>query len=405
MKVLLGAIYPYAFLLLFLIIPFDNYIMALPNILLGILVLAFPFVVSKEDFKKLNTATVVFFFSFFIFLIASALLFGRLTTDFVIIKKVFIPVGLLLLYLPVLDAGKLYRAIIFSSLAAIVAVLLNIVMLNNVGEEFRFADYIILIESIQIDRLYLGFLSVLSILVSYHLLNSVYHPNNKYYLANIVVNVLFLVLILSKIAILTLVLILVLRQFYGSNKKIRIIALLGCVGLLSLVYFNVRGDLKQQGFLNENVKTESNYIKKTLTWEIRTVVWHCANLVSQDNGLILKGLGFTETKNQLATCYAENILDSQKREQFVSERFNSHNQFIDFYLSNGLLGLILWVALLVLLFVSVRRNFFATALLLILCSYCFIENIFHRQLGAYFAAFILIILLTKNWRNQQLSDK
>ena len=54
MKVLLSAIYPYIYLLLFFTIPFDDYVRALPNILLVVLVLAFPFVVKKEDFEKIK---------------------------------------------------------------------------------------------------------------------------------------------------------------------------------------------------------------------------------------------------------------------------------------------------------------------------------------------------------------
>ena len=195
MKILLGAIYPYAFLLLYLIIPFDNYIRALPNILLVILVVAFPFVISKKELSKLKTTPVIIFFSFFLFLIINALIFGRLETDFNIIKKVLIAVGLLLLYIPVHDLGKLKRAIIYSSLATILFSIINIIIVNNTSGEFIFEDYPMLIESLLIDRIYLGFLSVLSILISYHSLRPKFLTENKYYLSNIIVNLLFLFLI------------------------------------------------------------------------------------------------------------------------------------------------------------------------------------------------------------------
>jgi hypothetical protein len=119
MRILLSAIYPYAFLLLYLIIPFDNYIRALPNILLAILVVAFPFIVKKEDFKKLKSLPIAIFLMLFAYLLIDSFGSGRLFEDFNIIKKVMIAVGLAILYIPVADAKKINSAIIFSALAAI----------------------------------------------------------------------------------------------------------------------------------------------------------------------------------------------------------------------------------------------------------------------------------------------
>lgn len=404
MKILLGAIYPYAFLLLYLIIPFDNYIRALPNILLAILVIGFPLVVAKKDFKKLKSIPVLVFFSFFLFLIVYATIFGRLETDFNIIKKVLIVIGLLILYIPVMDADKLKTAIIFSSLAAILFSVINIIIENNTSGEFIYENYPKLIESLLIDRIYLGFLSVLSIIVSYDALRREFRPENKYYLANIIINILFIALIVSTMALLILFFVLVLRQFYGSNKKTRIFITLITLALLSVVFISVKDDLKKQDFLTSNTQNKSNIVKNTLTWDIRTIAWHCSGIISNDLGLNLKGLGFSGTKDQLSSCYESEIENEVKRARFVTQRYNTHNQFIDFYLSVGLIGLLLFMAFLGFLFFDIRKNFFATALFLVLISYCFIENIFHRQLGAYYAGFILIVLLTNNWKNKAITE-
>ena len=56
MKILLSSIYPYAFAALFLILPFDEYVRALPNILMILLVVAFPYVIEKEDFSRIKRA-------------------------------------------------------------------------------------------------------------------------------------------------------------------------------------------------------------------------------------------------------------------------------------------------------------------------------------------------------------
>ena len=131
MRILLSAIYPYAFLLLYLIIPFDNYIRALPNILVAILVLAFPFVVKKEDFKKLKSLPIILFVGLLAYLCIDSFISGRFPEDFNIIKKVMIAAGLAILYIPVADVKKINRAIIFTSLAAIVFSVYNFVLITD----------------------------------------------------------------------------------------------------------------------------------------------------------------------------------------------------------------------------------------------------------------------------------
>src|SRR5690554_1118639 len=114
MKILLAAIYPYAFLLLYLTIPFDNYIRALPNILVAILIVAFPFIVKKEDFKKLKSIPIALFLAFFAYLCINSLIHGRFQEDFTVINKVLLILGLAVLYIPVHDPKKINSAIIFS---------------------------------------------------------------------------------------------------------------------------------------------------------------------------------------------------------------------------------------------------------------------------------------------------
>ncbi|SDE47693.1 O-antigen ligase family protein [Ulvibacter litoralis] len=395
MKILLGAIYPYAFLLMYLVLPFDNYLRVLPNILLGILVVAFPFVVSKSDLKKLTTTPALFFSSFFLFLILNSLVFGRFETDFNIIKKVFVGLGLFVLYIPINDIVKLKKVIIFSSLATILFSIINIIIVNNKLESVIFNDYPMLIESLLIDRIYLGFLAVLSILISYNSFKPKFHPNNRYYLANIIINVLFLILIVSKIALLILLVLIILRQFYGKHKSRKVIATLVLITVSCVVYTVFTKDLKKEGFVKSVLITKTDFIKNSLTWDVRTVVWHCSNIVIKEKGLNLKGLGFAGTKDNLANCYTTEIDNEVKRNTFVSERYNTHNQFIDFYLSAGLFAIILFTAFLISLFIKNRKDFFLTALLVVVTSYFLMENVFHRQLGAYYAGFVFIILLTQ----------
>src|SRR5690554_878470 len=218
MRILLSAIYPYIFLLLYLTIPFDDYVRAMPNIILMTLVAAFPFVVKKSDFKKLRSFPFVMYFVFVLYLVLNALLFHEFMEDFSIISKVLIALGMAVLYIPVNDVDKIKGAIIFSSLMAIAYSVYHFVLITHDMGYFALGDSPQVVESLLIDRMYLGMLSVLSVLISYEGIKKTYHPNNNYHLANIAINIAFVLLIGSKISLLALLVLFVVRQCYGKKK-------------------------------------------------------------------------------------------------------------------------------------------------------------------------------------------
>ena len=242
MRILLSAIYPYAFLLLYLIIPFDNYIRALPNILMAILVVAFPFIVKKEDFKKLKFLPIAVFLLFFVYLCLDSFFSGRLSEDFNIIKKVLIAVGLAMLYIPIADVKKINSAIIFSALAAILFSVYNFVLITDATGSFALGDSPQVIESLLIDRLYLGLLCTFSILISFQAIQKKYHPNNNYYLANIIINLLFIVVIVSKIAVISLFVLMLIRQFYGKRKIWNMVIAIATIILIVGLFFIIKNE-------------------------------------------------------------------------------------------------------------------------------------------------------------------
>tara|TARA_R100001369_G_C3325493_1_gene169671 strand:+ start:5710 stop:6819 length:1110 start_codon:yes stop_codon:yes gene_type:complete len=356
---------------------------------MAILVIVFPFVVKKEDFKKIDRSLILLLLLFFGYLVVNAALSGTLGEDFSIIKKVLIAVGLVLLYIPVNDFDKIKKAIIFSSIAAIIFSVINIVVLTNTLSDFNFGDSPMIIEALLVDRLYLGLLAVLSILVSYSLMRPKFHPKNRYYLANIIINTLFLFLISTKIALLLLVFLLLLRQLYGTKKRVRIPILVLFVAILGTLFY--------VGLTHKDDKEPSlltNLVTNTMTWELRSETWECGWKIAKKKGVNWAGIGFYNTKDQLVSCYKTEITNLEKKQEFIDKRYNTHNQFLDFYNSAGLIGLLLFSILIIALFVKKRHQYFPVALLLSLVAYCMVENVFHRQIGAYYIGFILIVLVS-----------
>ena len=158
MRILLTAIYPYVFILLYLITPFDEYVRALPNILMGILIIAFPFVITKKDFKKLLLKPTLLLAVLIIFFLANSFFQGRFEQDFVFIKKLMIPIGVVFLYLPIRNFKKLNKAIVFSSFLAIMFTLIQFLILVNQNSNVTIAFFQETVDAILIDRVYVGLL-------------------------------------------------------------------------------------------------------------------------------------------------------------------------------------------------------------------------------------------------------
>jgi O-antigen ligase len=400
MRIRIASIYPFAFLLLYLIIPFDEYIRALPNILLVILVGAFPFIVSKNDFKKLVKKPAVLFLVFFIFLILNSVLAQRIEEDFYILKKILIAVGLVLLYIPVQDFKKIEKAIIFSALAAMLFSIVNVFLLNDINS-FEFNNPI---DILLVDRLYLGLLSVLSILVSYNSLKPKFHPNNQFYVGNIILNVIFIFIIGSRVAIVILLVVAILRQFYGPHKKLRLLIATGVVAVASIIVFSSHDNFIKNYFVDSESKSSESYSEKPLGWEFRTIIWECACDVGRAEGTNLFGLGFKKTNEKLVECYDRSITNSKTKNWFLSQKFNTHNQFVDLYLSMGFIGFLLFFGIILMLFIRYRKQFFPMALLVTLVLFGLSENFFNRQIGAYYFGFVLIILLSNSTFSEKIME-
>lgn len=392
MRVLLTTLYPYVFLALYLSIPFDNYFRALPNILLGILVAAFFVVVKKSDFSKLKKAAAFPLACLIAYIAISSGLADRLHQDWSEISKILLALGLVVLYLPIRDMTPLNNAVIFSSLAAIIFSVVNMFILVNISEDVALDFPRQVVEALLIDRIYLGMLAIFSILISYQSITRKYHPNNRYHLVNIVVNILFIGLMLSKIALIILLFLMVVKQIYSRRWLLRTsIAVLAALVLAILVVLPLSnpGDAESPS----GSSSVERLLDNTFTWQLRRTVWGCVRQVMDDSPINWTGYGAQQTREKLLSCY-EQLEKRQQRQEFVIGRYNTHNQFFDLYLAFGLIAVLLFMAFFVLAFARNHRHFVPTAFLIALFVFCLVENVFYRQIGSYYAGLMLIIILS-----------
>ena len=393
MRVIALSIYPYLCFALFFTLPFDDYFRALPNILLIALALMFPFVMDKAQLKSVLRSTWVWVLAFLGFVVAQSLAMGRFDQDFVVIQKMLLAGALSLLLYPVRDNRTLIHGVIYSSVAAVLYSMVQLVILLNQGATFGFLESAHIIEALLMDRIYLGLLSVLSIIFSYKLLRKEFDPNNGYYLANIVLQAAFILFLVSRIAIVVLLLSFVLSLWYRQKRGPQLLFFGGSITLIVALAFVLSNDLRKQFFYNNNPEHQEGLLANTMALEPRMVIWDCALNIAQAESVSLRGNGFTQTNKDMLACYESDIDNPIKKAWFLTKKYNVHNQFLDLYLGSGVLAMLLFVAGFALCFIKQRKSLYPSALLMATAIFLMAENMFHRQIGAYYMGLIWAMLM------------
>ncbi len=393
MRVIALSIYPYLCFALFFTLPFDDYFRALPNILLIALALMFPFVMDKTQLKSVLRSTWMWVLAFLGFVVVQSLALGRFDQDVVVIQKMLLAGALSLLLYPVRDNRTLMHGVIYSSVAAVLYSMVQLVILLNQGATFGFLESAHIIEALLMDRIYLGLLSVLSIIFSYKLLRKEFDPNNGYYLANIVLQAAFILFLVSRIAIVVLLLSFVLSLWYRQKRGPQLLFFGGSITLIVALAFVLSNDLRKQFFYNNNPEHQEGLLANTMALEPRMVIWDCALNIAQAESVAFKGNGFTQTNKDMLACYESDIDNPVKKAWFLTKKYNVHNQFLDLYLGSGVLAMLLFVAGFIICFFRHRKSLYPTALLMATVIFLMAENMFHRQIGAYYMGLIWALLM------------
>ncbi|HBB48860.1 MAG TPA: hypothetical protein DCZ44_04400 [Flavobacteriaceae bacterium] len=393
MRVIALSIYPYLCFALFFTLPFDDYFRALPNILMIALALMFPLVMEGAQIKSILRSTWVWVLAFLGFIVVQSLALGRFDQDYVVIQKMLLSGALSLMLFPVRDNRTLMHGVIYSSVAAVLYSLVRLVILMNQGASFGFLESAHIIEALLMDRIYLGLLSVLSIVFSYKLLRKEFDPNNGYYLANIILQAAFILFLVSRIAIVVLLLCFVLSLWYRQKRGPQLLFFGGSIALIVALAFVLSNDLRKQFFYNNNPEHQEGLLANTMALEPRMVIWDCALDIAQQGAVALSGNGFAKTNADMLACYESDIENPIKKAWFLTKKYNVHNQFLDIYLGSGALAMLLFVAGFVVCFLRQRKSLYPTALLMATVIFLMAENMFHRQIGAYYMGLIWALLM------------
>ena len=192
-----------------------------------------------------------------------------------------------------------------------------------------------------------------------------------------------LLTLVRKGILITLILCLLFIAFKHTKNKIKI--LIPTVFIIVLGLFALQNSVIKSRFVELiNLDTYTNLTLENST-SMRTAIYKCALLKIKEAPVFGYGLG--DVQPELNSCYHEKGYLFE--DVFI---YNSHNQYLSYYLAAGLLGFFTLIALLFFGFrdaLKTKRIAWATLLLffsLIMLS----ENILERQSGVILFSFLLL---------------
>lgn len=178
--------------------------------------------------------------------------------------------------------------------------------------------------------------------------------------------------------------VLMLLFFYQKNKLWQGIGALALqIGIAVLLIMN-----------SSTLSGRFGKLSKSKSANPRIEIWDCATTLIADKPLF--GYGIGQVKSLLSECYK-----AKRLTKFYNKRYDAHNQYLEIWITAGLLGLVI---LLLNLFVPLgfawqSSNYAYVCFLIIIMSVFLTESILERQDGIFFYAFFNALFATQFFQN------
>ncbi|THF47643.1 hypothetical protein E6C50_16325 [Flavobacterium supellecticarium] len=386
----LNQSYDYLLIALILILPFSK---GLPNVILGLLALVFILDYKKKYFQEYFQSPLPYLAVLILYVSGQALINGTFMLDLNIYKKYFYLILLPILFFKINNIQRFKILSLIAINASIIGCLFRIFKFYSKFKFFPFADgwttnFVLLQE-----RPYMGVFCVIGIILAFEQL----HKKNKgkyFYLFSILFSLAFILFITVRMAMIT-VLVLFIIYLFGylkSNTIRKRLILAGFILFLGTV-FMLNKNISKRFFINSTLEKTIENIKQS---EPRVIIFGCSGkIVQQDDFSFLFGFdSYTKISERLVACYDDSIEDYSRKSWFLESKFNSHCQFIDFYLIGGIIGLLLFVTFIIKTFLYSYKDFFAMAVFAAFVMFLIVENVFYRQFGCYiFSIFVSLYII------------
>lgn len=216
--------------------------------------------------------------------------------------------------------------------------------------------------------------------------------NKKEYFLSIVIGTTGVLISGSKMSIIALIIVGSLFFLLLLKSKMSKLISLVSFALILLIVFVSFPILKVRFAQLINTKLEVPHGLRYNSTNVRVAIFHCTLENIKKSPLIGEGTG--GSRKGMEECYKQYDTDIFKKNNYY---YNSHNQYLSFVLSNGIIGLIAFIFWLYIFFHSALINndkLFLLSILVFILMFL-TENLLERQTGSVMFSF-LIPLLYKN---------
>ncbi len=170
-------------------------------------------------------------------------------------------------------------------------------------------------------------------------------------------------------------------------KRFLMFGPIGVISIFVLAYsFNpsFKAKIDEVSFSNVKLPTE----KSNDSFNVRTGIVLCTVSGIKQNWLF--GLGAGGSEVYLNSCY-----EGFESPLYLQNKFNTHNQYLDYWLSYGVFGLLSLILLFVIsIIVAFQKRILFGAVLILFFSICILtENVFSRQVGIISFSFLNSFLI------------
>ena len=393
--------YDYLAAIICLSIPFMTYAKAFVNIVMITMLIVTFFIFNLKKIKQLIFQKYFkIFFGFFMFCLTTSLINNSILDDFSEIRKIAQSLLLMILFVLVYNKEKLVNALILGTIVSAIITCSNILAYQlNLTESLPLTGS--LVNKLYItQRLYLGFLTLISLIFLTEKFSRAKHKTYKIviiFLSLLLFSALFIVS--SRSSILIAFILFSISAFYMLNKSLRYLF----IAFISLTFLLIILNNKtlSKRFLYSDDTTRETLLDKIKTHEPRYDIWKYSGQIFIEENPYILGIGTYKTQKLLSDKY-KMIKIERRKNWFIERNFNTHNQYFDLAISFGITGLFIFLFFINNIVSNTLKNIYSLNLVTSLFLILLIENLFHRQLGSFLFSLIIILAIhLQNPKNEK----
>lgn len=363
-----------------------SFSIALPNIVLGVASLAYVFLLYKKKIVVPEKQYYYTFGLFFLYFLLKSIFSSSINDEARMFSRLLVVIILPIVFIPI-HKNKIILGFIASVLTAALITLIHITIYCIQNKTLVFSYDANIVQHMPMMRPYLGFMCLIAFILCLFMAKEEPKYKKTFIALSIFLGV-FIFFIVARLSIITLLGVVVIYVLFYSGLSFTKKAILITVGFLALstalVYY-------------KNLSTRYETLKSSKTVQDsdpRLVIWECALKIpkSPEFSMIFGGKSCKWVKDQTIQCYSDSIADEGLRNSFITERFDSHNQFIESFLYGGFIGLGVFLFFLFSMMKNSIGNFYFFSIVVSLIVFFLMENVLTGgQFGPYLIAIIFSI--------------